>query len=78
MIKMAYQTGIRTLADAVTTVPNFGGRLFRFNSLASDGTIDNRGSLTAPQKLYLKSLQDLDDPSSPSGCKAVILARANS
>lgn len=75
LVSMAYQKRIRLLADAVLTCPDFQGRPFRFNSQASDDVIDNRGSLTGPQKLYLKSVQDLDDPQSPSACQPVIRAR---
>jgi len=74
-VSAAYQTKIRILGDAVRSLPDFQGQPFRFNSVGSNGVIDNGGGLSNAQKLYLESLPDLDDDNSPAACRTVVRQR---
>ncbi|MBV9496675.1 MAG: zinc ribbon domain-containing protein [Acidobacteria bacterium] len=69
---MLAKTRLKALYDALIALPDFpGGRLFRFNTPESDDRLD-QGTLSAAQKLYLQSLQDLDDGRCPSACQQIL------
>jgi hypothetical protein len=72
---VAVMDKLAVLLEMIQERPAFAGRQFRFNSLASDGRLNANDRLSDNQRMYLKSLPDLDDDDCPARCKTVLTAK---